>query len=109
MTRQPCEGRAALTANTRLSTFRMRPSRPDEGRGAVLTGDEAVRCDRHHSGPEHAARLAAYGSVSTHLSLLSDRRLGEAVAAAPLSDPASEAGPPSWRSGGPGSSSNVSP
>ncbi|MGW0961324.1 protein kinase family protein [Streptomyces gelaticus] len=48
----------------------------------MLTGDEAVRCDRHHSGPEHAARLAAYGSVSTHLSLLSDRRLGEAVAAA---------------------------
>ncbi|MEU4388963.1 protein kinase family protein [Promicromonospora sp. NPDC023805] len=33
----------------------------------------------------HASRLAAYGAVSTHLSLLSDRRLGEIVAtAAPL-------------------------
>ncbi|MGW1409682.1 protein kinase family protein [Streptomyces sp. NPDC002403] len=36
----------------------------------------------NHSGPQHAARLATYGSVSTHLSLLSDRRLGEVVAAA---------------------------
>ncbi|MFD7493617.1 protein kinase family protein [Streptomyces sp. NPDC059832] len=34
------------------------------------------------SGPQRAARLATYGSVSTHLSLLSDRRLGEVVAAA---------------------------
>ncbi|MEU9314854.1 protein kinase family protein [Streptomyces sp. NPDC048295] len=39
----------------------------------------------NHSGPQHAARLATYGSVSTHLSLLSDRGLGEVVAgAAPL-------------------------
>ncbi|MFJ9967642.1 protein kinase family protein [Streptomyces avermitilis] len=35
-----------------------------------------------HPDPRHAARLAAYGSVSTHLSLLSDHRLGELVAAA---------------------------
>ncbi|MDQ2707160.1 MAG: protein kinase family protein [Actinomycetota bacterium] len=32
--------------------------------------------------PRHADRLAAYGAVATHLSLLSDRRLGEMVAAA---------------------------
>ena len=35
-----------------------------------------------HPDPLHAARLAAYGTVSTRLSLLSDRQLGEAVAAA---------------------------
>ena len=35
-----------------------------------------------HPDPLHAARLAAYGSVSTRLSLLSDRQLGESVAAA---------------------------
>lgn len=35
-----------------------------------------------HPDPRYAARLATYGSVSTHLSLLSDRRLGEVVAAA---------------------------
>ncbi|MET7921741.1 protein kinase family protein [Streptomyces avermitilis] len=35
-----------------------------------------------HPDPRYAARLAAYGSVSTHLSLLSDHRLGELVAAA---------------------------
>lgn len=62
----------------------------------------------NHSGPRHAARLATYGSVSTHLSLLSDRRLGEVVAAATLSRPASEAGPRSWRPVGPGSSSSES-
>lgn len=31
---------------------------------------------------DHSDRRAAYGSVSTHLSLMSDRRLGEAVSAA---------------------------
>ncbi|MFE9425072.1 protein kinase family protein [Kitasatospora sp. NPDC006697] len=36
---------------------------------------------RHES--QHHARLAAYGSVATRLSLLSDRRLGEIVASAP--------------------------
>ncbi|MFC8981131.1 protein kinase family protein [Streptomyces sp. NPDC057411] len=36
----------------------------------------------HHPDPLHAARLAAYGTVATRLSLLSDRRLGEVVAAA---------------------------
>lgn len=36
----------------------------------------------HHSDPWHAARLAAYGTVATRLSLLSDRRLAEIVAAA---------------------------
>lgn len=35
-----------------------------------------------HPDPRYAARMAAYGTVSTHLALLSDRRLGEAVAAA---------------------------
>jgi hypothetical protein len=35
-----------------------------------------------HPDPLYAARLAAYGTVSTHLSLLSDRQLGESVAAA---------------------------
>jgi hypothetical protein len=35
-----------------------------------------------HPDPSHAARLAAYGTAGTRLSLLSDRRLGEAVAAA---------------------------
>ncbi|MCW2874281.1 MAG: hypothetical protein JWL99_5601, partial [Streptomyces oryziradicis] len=35
----------------------------------------------HHPDPLHAARLAAYGTVATHLSLLSDRRLSEVVAA----------------------------
>ncbi|MFB7663117.1 protein kinase family protein [Kitasatospora sp. NPDC056138] len=35
-----------------------------------------------HPDPQHAARLAAYGTVSTRLSLLSDHRLGEAVASA---------------------------
>ncbi|MET8187676.1 protein kinase family protein [Streptomyces sp. NPDC005246] len=35
-----------------------------------------------HPDPRYVARLATYGSVSTHLSLLSDHRLGEAVAAA---------------------------
>ncbi|MET7889210.1 protein kinase family protein [Streptomyces avermitilis] len=34
-----------------------------------------------HPDPRYAARLATYGSVSTHLSLLSDHRLGELVAA----------------------------
>ncbi|OIJ99883.1 hypothetical protein [Streptomyces monashensis] len=34
------------------------------------------------SDPFHAARLATYATVATRLSLLSDRRLGEAVAAA---------------------------
>lgn len=36
-----------------------------------------------HSDSPHAARLAVYGRVGTRLSLLSDRRLGEVVAAAP--------------------------
>ncbi|GAA2639637.1 hypothetical protein GCM10010425_49860 [Streptomyces spororaveus] len=36
----------------------------------------------HHRDATYAARLAAYGTVSTQLSLLSDHRLGEAVAAA---------------------------
>jgi hypothetical protein len=36
----------------------------------------------HHSDPRYAARLVAYRTVSTRLSLLSDRQLGEAVAAA---------------------------
>ncbi|MGW7448401.1 protein kinase family protein [Kitasatospora sp. NPDC054795] len=36
---------------------------------------------RHES--QHNARLAAYGTVATRLSLLSDRRLGEIVASAP--------------------------
>ncbi|AJF70248.1 hypothetical protein [Streptomyces vietnamensis] len=36
----------------------------------------------HHLDPRHAARLATYGTVATRLSLLSDRRLGEVVAAA---------------------------
>ncbi|MER7792794.1 protein kinase family protein [Streptomyces sp. NPDC097640] len=36
----------------------------------------------HHPDPRYAARLATYGTVATHLSLLSDRRLGEMVAAA---------------------------
>lgn len=35
-----------------------------------------------HPDPRYVARLATYGSVSTNLSLLSDHRLGEAVAAA---------------------------
>ncbi|MGW5097363.1 protein kinase family protein [Streptomyces nodosus] len=35
-----------------------------------------------HPDPRYAERLATYGTVATHLSLLSDRRLGEAVAAA---------------------------
>ncbi|MEU6224760.1 protein kinase family protein [Streptomyces sp. NPDC047042] len=36
----------------------------------------------HPPNPRYAARLATYGTVATHLSLLSDRRLGEVVAAA---------------------------
>ncbi|WP_320783583.1 protein kinase family protein [Streptomyces sp. CRN 30] len=36
----------------------------------------------HRPDPRHAARLAVYGTVATRLSLLSDRRLGEVVAAA---------------------------
>ncbi|MFE6055285.1 protein kinase family protein [Kitasatospora sp. NPDC056446] len=36
-----------------------------------------------HPESRHAARLAAYGTVATRLSLLSDRRLGEVVASAP--------------------------
>ncbi|MFF4539953.1 protein kinase family protein [Streptomyces aureus] len=36
----------------------------------------------HTPEPRHAARLASYGKVATSLALLSDRRLGEAVAAA---------------------------
>ncbi|GAA3786469.1 hypothetical protein GCM10022226_00710 [Sphaerisporangium flaviroseum] len=36
----------------------------------------------HRSDLRHAARLAAYGTVATRLSLLSDRRLAEIVAAA---------------------------
>ncbi|MFD7754457.1 protein kinase family protein [Streptomyces sp. NPDC059757] len=35
-----------------------------------------------HPDPRHVARLTTYGSVSTYLSLLSDHRLGEVVAAA---------------------------
>ncbi|WP_405908810.1 protein kinase family protein [Streptomyces sp. NBC_00828] len=35
-----------------------------------------------HPDQRYAARIATYGAVSTHLSLLSDRRLGEVVAAA---------------------------
>ncbi len=35
-----------------------------------------------HPDPLYAARLAAHGTMSTHLSLLSDRQLGESVAAA---------------------------
>ncbi|MFE7598306.1 protein kinase family protein [Streptomyces sp. NPDC057494] len=39
----------------------------------------------YHPDPWHAARLATYGTVATHGSLLSDHRLGEVVAAvAPL-------------------------
>lgn len=44
------------------------------------SGNEEPLSDSPDS--RHAARLAAYGRVSTHLSLLSDRRLGEVVAAA---------------------------
>ncbi|MFH8680325.1 protein kinase family protein [Streptomyces lydicus] len=36
----------------------------------------------HHPARQHAARLTTYGAVATRLSLLSDRRLGEVVAAA---------------------------
>jgi hypothetical protein len=36
----------------------------------------------HHPDPRYAARLVAYTTVSTRLSLLSDRQLAEAVAAA---------------------------
>ncbi|KOX11526.1 hypothetical protein [Streptomyces sp. NRRL B-3648] len=36
----------------------------------------------HHPEQRYAARLATYGTVATHLSLLSDRRLSEVVAAA---------------------------
>ncbi|MET7699653.1 protein kinase family protein [Streptomyces sp. NPDC005485] len=36
----------------------------------------------HPPDPRHVARLAAHGTVAAHLSLLSDRRLGEVVAAA---------------------------
>ncbi|MFC5666508.1 protein kinase family protein [Kitasatospora misakiensis] len=36
----------------------------------------------HHPDSTHAARLAAYGSAATRLSLLSDRRLGAVVASA---------------------------
>ncbi|MEU1903648.1 protein kinase family protein [Streptomyces hygroscopicus] len=36
----------------------------------------------HHPDPRYAERLATYGTVATRLSLLSDRRLGEVVAAA---------------------------
>ncbi|MFG2627831.1 protein kinase family protein [Streptomyces sp. NPDC048473] len=36
----------------------------------------------NHPDPQYVVRLATYGSVSTHLSLLSDHRLGEVVAAA---------------------------
>ncbi|MFE0416536.1 protein kinase family protein [Streptomyces tendae] len=36
----------------------------------------------HHPDPRYAARLATYGTVATRLSLFSDRRLGEVVAAA---------------------------
>lgn len=35
-----------------------------------------------HPESRHVARLATYGSVSTYLSLMSDHRLGEVVAAA---------------------------
>jgi hypothetical protein len=37
-----------------------------------------------HADRSHAARLANYGTVSTALALLSDRRLGELVGASPL-------------------------
>ncbi|MFF3915874.1 protein kinase family protein [Streptomyces sp. NPDC001852] len=36
----------------------------------------------HRPDPRYAARIATYGSVATRLSLLSDHRIGEAVAAA---------------------------
>lgn len=36
----------------------------------------------HHPDPPYAARLAAYGTTATRLSLLSDRRLGDIVASA---------------------------
>ncbi|MFF2546114.1 protein kinase family protein [Kitasatospora sp. NPDC058063] len=36
-----------------------------------------------HSECQHDARLAAYGTIATRLSLVSDRRLGEIVASAP--------------------------
>lgn len=36
----------------------------------------------HHPDSTHAARLAAYGSLATRLSLLSDVRLGDVVASA---------------------------
>ncbi|MET7738511.1 protein kinase family protein [Streptomyces sp. NPDC005402] len=36
----------------------------------------------HHPDPRYAARLAAFGTVATRFSLLSDRQLGEVVAAA---------------------------
>nr|BFD86932.1 hypothetical protein StreXyl84_63330 [Streptomyces sp. Xyl84] len=36
----------------------------------------------HHPDPRYAERLATYGTMATRLSLLSDRRLGEVVAAA---------------------------
>ncbi|MCX4769822.1 protein kinase family protein [Streptomyces sp. NBC_01285] len=49
----------------------------DDAAGPVAAGPAPDHPDRRHP-----ARLAAYGSVSTHLSLLSDRRLGEVVRAA---------------------------
>lgn len=49
----------------------------DDAAGPVAAGLSTDHPDRRHS-----ARLAAYGSVSTRLSLMSDHRLGEAVSAA---------------------------
>ncbi|MEV7398945.1 protein kinase family protein [Streptomyces sp. NPDC091267] len=49
------------------------------------TGPGAAAAPAHRPDPRRRARLAAYGPVATHLSLMSDRRLGEAVrSAAPL-------------------------
>ncbi|HEY0933180.1 MAG TPA: protein kinase family protein [Trebonia sp.] len=52
---------------------------PDAAHGRE---DNAEESRMHHRDDQHAARLARYGTVATRLSLLSDRQLGAAVAAA---------------------------
>ncbi|MFH7594513.1 protein kinase family protein [Streptomyces racemochromogenes] len=49
---------------------------------ALLGGTEDEPSTRRHREARYAARLAAYGTVSTRLSLLSDRRLADLVASA---------------------------
>lgn len=53
------------------------------GAGPDAAAASAHHLDSHHPDSRHLARLAVHGPVSTHLSLMSDRRLGEAVSAAP--------------------------